>query len=449
MAISEAVEDAATRDDTKYSLGSVLNHVLLHQTVVGLEAHRADGDGRRGARRDHRAAPAAARTSPASRSRSSAGSSAARRLPGHRRRARGRAVADPRRLRLRLRRHRQDDPARQDAHPRLRLHPRADPRRRPALPRHGARSCRLLKEHGVIEAQSVHQRAAFEAGVQFARAEGILPAPEPHPRDPGRDRRGARRPRRQGETRVILFNLCGPRPLRPGGLRAATWRARSRTTSTRPRRSRPRSPTCPRSADRHIEGRVRRPAALGLRIVTCPSSPATPVAARSTPSRRSRPCSPRSAAVPAAGRYIDAERRATRAAHARTAPEPAQRSRPARRRAEDRGAARPPAAPGVELGPWRPRRGSPCWASGSSGGRSRAPCTPSRRPASRWRLGRPRGSGPRLAAEAGIIDLAASSPEVAIDGADVVILAAPPLDTPRPAPRPRRAAATGSSAPTP
>ncbi|HDQ00355.1 MAG TPA: TrpB-like pyridoxal phosphate-dependent enzyme [bacterium] len=38
IAISEAVEDAATRDDTKYSLGSVLNHVLMHQTVIGLEA---------------------------------------------------------------------------------------------------------------------------------------------------------------------------------------------------------------------------------------------------------------------------------------------------------------------------------------------------------------------------------------------------------------------------
>ncbi len=38
LAISEAVEDAATRDDTKYSLGSVLNHVLLHQTVIGQEA---------------------------------------------------------------------------------------------------------------------------------------------------------------------------------------------------------------------------------------------------------------------------------------------------------------------------------------------------------------------------------------------------------------------------
>jgi len=37
MAISEAVEDAAANEDAKYSLGSVLNHVLLHQTVVGLE----------------------------------------------------------------------------------------------------------------------------------------------------------------------------------------------------------------------------------------------------------------------------------------------------------------------------------------------------------------------------------------------------------------------------
>jgi tryptophan synthase beta chain len=38
IAISEAVEDAATRDDTRYALGSVLNHVCLHQTVIGIEA---------------------------------------------------------------------------------------------------------------------------------------------------------------------------------------------------------------------------------------------------------------------------------------------------------------------------------------------------------------------------------------------------------------------------
>jgi tryptophan synthase beta chain len=40
LAISEAVEDAVSRDDTKYALGSVLNHVLLHQTVVGQEAKK-------------------------------------------------------------------------------------------------------------------------------------------------------------------------------------------------------------------------------------------------------------------------------------------------------------------------------------------------------------------------------------------------------------------------
>jgi tryptophan synthase beta chain len=48
IAISEAVEDATTRADTHYSLGSVLNHVLLHQTVIGLEARQqleAAGEG--------------------------------------------------------------------------------------------------------------------------------------------------------------------------------------------------------------------------------------------------------------------------------------------------------------------------------------------------------------------------------------------------------------------
>jgi tryptophan synthase beta chain len=40
LAISEAVEDAVKRDDTRYSLGSVLNHVLLHQTIIGQEAKK-------------------------------------------------------------------------------------------------------------------------------------------------------------------------------------------------------------------------------------------------------------------------------------------------------------------------------------------------------------------------------------------------------------------------
>ncbi len=40
IAISEALEDAATRDDTKYALGSVLNHVVLHQSIIGLETKK-------------------------------------------------------------------------------------------------------------------------------------------------------------------------------------------------------------------------------------------------------------------------------------------------------------------------------------------------------------------------------------------------------------------------
>ncbi len=40
IAISEALEDAATRDDTKYALGSVLNHVILHQSIIGLETKK-------------------------------------------------------------------------------------------------------------------------------------------------------------------------------------------------------------------------------------------------------------------------------------------------------------------------------------------------------------------------------------------------------------------------
>ena len=40
IAISEAIEDAVTSKDTRYSLGSVLNHVLMHQTIIGLEAKK-------------------------------------------------------------------------------------------------------------------------------------------------------------------------------------------------------------------------------------------------------------------------------------------------------------------------------------------------------------------------------------------------------------------------
>ncbi len=66
----------------------------------------------------------------------------------------------------------------------------------------------LLKDQGIIDARSVHQRAAFEVGVQFARAEGILPAPEStHAIKVAVDE--ALEAKERGEARVILFNLSG------------------------------------------------------------------------------------------------------------------------------------------------------------------------------------------------------------------------------------------------
>ena len=138
MAISEAVEDAATRDDTKYALGSVLNHVLLHQTVIGQEAIEQMG---------------MAGESPDVVIGCTGGGSnfAGLTFPflgrNFRDGAKHRIIAAEPEAAPSLTRGvyaydfgdtGQDGADRQDAHARLGLHPRTDPRRRPALPRHVA-----------------------------------------------------------------------------------------------------------------------------------------------------------------------------------------------------------------------------------------------------------------------------------------------------------------------
>ena len=154
--------------------GSVLNHVLLHQTVIGLEAkeqlalageERPDvviGELRRWLEpRRHRAA-----------------------VRGRRRRAArgGRAVVVPDAhrgpLRLRLRRHRGHDAAAADVHARARL--RAARRSTPAGSATTAtrRSSPRLVQCGRMEAVAYPQGKTFEAAVQFARTEGKVPAPE-------------------------------------------------------------------------------------------------------------------------------------------------------------------------------------------------------------------------------------------------------------------------------
>src|SRR5256714_5271259 len=66
----------------------------------------------------------------------------------------------------------------------------------------------LLSSEGIVEAQAYHQLSVFEAAVQFARAEGIIPAPEAaHAIRAIIDE--ALQAKEAGEERVILFNLCG------------------------------------------------------------------------------------------------------------------------------------------------------------------------------------------------------------------------------------------------
>jgi tryptophan synthase beta chain len=207
MAISEAVEDAATRDDTKYSLGSVLNHVLLHQTVIGQEAIEQMG---------------MAGESPDIVIGCTGGGSnfAGMAFPFL-----GRNFRDGAKHRIIA--------VEPEAAPSLtrgiyaydfgdtaKMAPVAkmftlghdfipEPIHAGGLRYHGMSPLvSLLKEHGYIEARSVHQRASFAAGVQFARAEGILPAPEPtHAIKVAIDE--ALSAKEAGEARVILFNLCG------------------------------------------------------------------------------------------------------------------------------------------------------------------------------------------------------------------------------------------------
>jgi tryptophan synthase beta chain len=207
IAISEAVEDAATRDDTKYSLGSVLNHVLLHQTVIGQEAIEQ---------------MAMAGEEPEIIIGCTGGGSNFSGLTfpfigrGLRGGAKPRVIAVEPEAAPSLTRgtYRYDFGDTGQLTPLVKMYTLGhdfvpEPIHAGGLRYHGmAPLVSLLKEQGLIEAQAVHQRATFEAGVRFARAEGILPAPEPtHAIKVAIDE--AVKARDEGRPTVILFNLCG------------------------------------------------------------------------------------------------------------------------------------------------------------------------------------------------------------------------------------------------
>jgi tryptophan synthase beta chain len=207
MAISEAVEDAATRDDTKYSLGSVLNHVLLHQTVVGQEA--IEQMAMAGEEPDLIIACAGGGSNFAGLTFPFLGQT----FRGGRK---YRVIAVEPEAAPSLTRgvYAYDFGDTGKLTPLVKMFTLGsdfipEPIHAGGLRYHGmAPLVSLLKDHGDIEAQAVHQGRAFAAAVAFARAEGIVPAPESsHAIRVAIDEATAAKA--TGEKKVILFNLSG------------------------------------------------------------------------------------------------------------------------------------------------------------------------------------------------------------------------------------------------
>jgi tryptophan synthase beta chain len=207
IAISEAVEVAATNEDTKYSLGSVLNHVLLHQTVIGQEAIKQmelAGD-----------APDVV-IGCAGGGSNFAGIAfpfLADRLNG-RTNTRFLAVEPASCPSLTRGEYRYDFGDTAGTTPLMKMHTlgndfRPAPIHAGGLRYHGmAPMVSHLYQLGFLEARAYAQNPCFEAAIRFARTEGIVPAPESsHAIRAAIDL--AEDARRDGEERVILFNLSG------------------------------------------------------------------------------------------------------------------------------------------------------------------------------------------------------------------------------------------------
>jgi tryptophan synthase beta chain len=207
IAISEAVEVAAGDAETKYSLGSVLNHVLLHQTIIGQEAIKQmemAGDFP-----DIVIAPFGGGSN-------FAGISFPflRHNLKHGKKVRAIAVEPtscPKLTRGVFRYDFGDTVGMTPLLPMYTLGHNFVPAKIHAggLRYHGAGVIvsQLLKD-GLIEAQAVDQIESFEAGVAFARAEGIIPAPEAN-HGIALAIREAQQAREEGTAKTILFNLCG------------------------------------------------------------------------------------------------------------------------------------------------------------------------------------------------------------------------------------------------
>jgi len=206
IAISEALEDTVHHDDVKYSLGSVLNHVVLHQTVIGLESKKqmemagdypdvvigcvGGGSNFGGIVMPFMADKFAGKN------------------------VRGIAVEPKACPTITSGAYKYDFGDTAMMTPLLKMHTLGADFVPPAIHAGGLRYhgmaplISLLVEKGMIEAVALDQIDVFKAAVQFARAEGIIPAPESaHAICEAINE--ANRAKEAGKETVILFNLSG------------------------------------------------------------------------------------------------------------------------------------------------------------------------------------------------------------------------------------------------
>ena len=206
IAISEAVEEAASRDDTNYSLGSVLNHVLLHQTIIGLETKKQLE--KVGDYPDVIFAPCGG------------GSNVGGMMfPFLADKAAGKDIrlvaVEPSSCPTLTRGHyAYDFGDNAGLTPLMKMYTLGHDFMPPGIHAGGLRYhgdsalVSKLYNEGIIEAVAVPQLATFEAGIMFARAQGIIPAPESNHAVRGAIDE-ALRCKETGEAKTILFTLSG------------------------------------------------------------------------------------------------------------------------------------------------------------------------------------------------------------------------------------------------
>ncbi|MCZ6737698.1 MAG: TrpB-like pyridoxal phosphate-dependent enzyme [Actinobacteria bacterium] len=207
IAISEAVEVAATNEDVKYSLGSVLDFVLMHQTIIGEEALKqlamvdetpdviigcaGGGSNFSGLVFPFVREKLAGRMDPVIRAVEPAAA------PSLTRGSYQFDFGDTGQMTPLVKMHTL-------GHPFI-----PDPIHAGGLRYHGmAPLVSHLHELGIIESEALHQTETFASAVKFARAEGIIPGPEPT-HAVASAMTEAEKAKESGEEKVILFNLSG------------------------------------------------------------------------------------------------------------------------------------------------------------------------------------------------------------------------------------------------